>query len=241
MQLTFEGKTIDQLAIELIQAYTNPDMPLYGGFSGGIDSQIIYDLAQRAETPVEWYYNVSPIDPQLIRVFIKEKYPDVKWSYHARGFWNKHFMSNGFPMRNARWCCRIIKECGGEGRVKLLGMRKAESNGRSDYNCFMENPGGGHWLLPIVNWSDADRKQYIYERNITPNLLYSLGFKRTGCVLCPFQGKYDVQLSLKYFPEVVKLWRLACDRYIKERNNNPKRKDVTWKTGEEYFKFCISR
>ena len=148
-------------------------------------------------------------------------------------------MSNGFPLRKARWCCRIIKECGGEGRVKILGMRAEESNGRKGYKCFMGNPGGGHWLLPIINWTNADRWQYIYEREIKVNGLYKLGFNRTGCVLCPFQGKYDVQLSLKYFPKTVNLWKLAADRYIQKRieRGTP----MTHKTGEEYFNWWIKR
>jgi len=234
-----EGYTLDELAIKLLQTYAT-DEPFYGGFSGGIDSQIIHSLAERAEVEVDWYYNVSPIDPQIIRDFIKQEYPTVEWAYHARGYWNKHFMSNGLPMRTARWCCGVIKEPGGVGRVKILGMRKSESQGRKGYKCFMDNPEGGHWLLPIVNWTDEDRRQYVSQFGLKSNKLYSLGFKRTGCVLCPFQGKHDKKLCLKYFPEVVKLWKLACDRYIKERNTNPKRKPVTFKNGDEYFNWWIA-
>ncbi|MDD5701591.1 MAG: phosphoadenosine phosphosulfate reductase family protein [Dehalococcoidales bacterium] len=239
MQLTFENKTIDQLAIELLQAYENTRETYYGGFSGGIDSQIIYNLAVRAEVRVEWHYNESPIDPPEIRDFIKIKYPDVIFSNHSKGFFNKHFMSHGFPLRNARWCCRIIKECGGVGRVKILGMRREESKGRSRYKCFMENPGGGHWLLPIINWTNADRWQYLSEQGIKPNPLYALGFNRTGCVLCPFQSKYDIELSMKYFPKTVNLWKLAAEKYIQKRieRGTP----MTFKNGEEYFNWWITR
>ena len=63
MQLTFEGKTLNELAIELIRAYVNPNEPFYGGFSGGKDSVSLYDLGERAEVPINWYYNESPIEP----------------------------------------------------------------------------------------------------------------------------------------------------------------------------------
>ncbi|MDD4877320.1 MAG: phosphoadenosine phosphosulfate reductase family protein [Dehalococcoidales bacterium] len=241
MQLTFDGKTIDQLAIELIQAYNNSNEPYYGGFSGGKDSVVIYDLTKRANVPVDWHYNVSPIDSQEVRDFIKTYYPDVIWDKHAQGFFGKLFLTNGAPLRTQRWCCRVIKECGGEGRVKILGMRTEESNTRKHYKCFMDNPSGGNWLLPIVNWTTQDIWQYIAERDLPINPLYKLGFERIGCVLCPFAGKGDIKLQLHYFPKIVNAYKMACNRYIENRLTDPKRKEPKHKTGEEYFNWCISR
>ena len=134
MKLTFEGKTLDQLAIELIQAYEPPD-GYYLGFSGGKDSVVIHHLTERAKVKFDAHYNVSPIDPPQIRWFIKEWYPQIAWDYNAKGFFKK-VLSQGLPMRppvGHRWCCKLIKEAGGSGRVKLLGMRKAESNTRKAF------------------------------------------------------------------------------------------------------------
>lgn len=251
MQLTLNNKTIDQEAIELLQAYRT-DIPFYGGFSGGIDSQIIYSLAERAKTPVEWHYNESPIDPTITRNFIKENYPEVIFTNYSQGFWNYEFMANGMPLRTQRWCCRCIKECGGVGRVKLLGMRKEESNKRSCYTEYSDASFQGKnttWLLPIVNWTELDRKQYVEEFNLKTNPIYSLGFKRSGCILCPNQTKTDVELSLKYFPKIVNIYKLYCDKYIKMRwelwnefgGKDKRRKKPTYKTGEEYFNWAIQR
>ncbi|MFA6307086.1 MAG: phosphoadenosine phosphosulfate reductase family protein [Patescibacteria group bacterium] len=240
MQLTFENKTIDQLAIELIQAYEPPE-GYYLGFSGGKDSVVIYDLTNRSGVKFQAYYNVSPIDPPQIRDFIKANYPEVIWENHAKNFWNVHVMRNGLPMRNARWCCRIIKECGGEGRTKILGMRGAESDKRKGYKCFQEQHGngGGYWLLPIHKWQDSDVWQYIYERKLEVCQLYSEGFTRIGCVLCPYAGKDEIKLSVSKFPKIVRLWQLACDNYIQKRieRGTP----ITQKTGEELFNWWIKR
>lgn len=235
MQLTFEGKTIDQLAIELIQAYEPPN-GYYLGFSGGKDSCVILHLARRAKVKFIPVYNVSPIDSQLVRQFIKNNYPEVIWENHAQGFFNKHFMSLGLPTRFSRWCCRIIKEAGGNGHIKILGMRKAESLKRSKYDCFSLER---QQLLPILNWSDSDIWQYIAEHQIAVSSLYRHGFSRIGCVLCPYSTKADIGISLKMFPEVVNLWRKACDRYIQKRieRGTP----MTFKTGEEYFNWWIKR
>lgn len=239
MQLTFEGKTLDELAIELIRAY-EPSDGYYLGFSGGKDSVVIYDLAMRSGVKFQPSYCVSPIDPPQIYEFIKSNYPDVVWEYHAKNFWNKHVMSHGLPTRLARWCCEIIKESGGNGHIKILGMRSAESNKRRGYKCF-GNHGKkrGDWLLPIVRWSDADVWQYIYENSLKVCALYKEGFTRIGCVLCPFAGKDEVRLSYSKFPKIVQNWRLAADRYIERRKERGT--PMTHKTGEEYFNWWIRR
>lgn len=239
MQLTFEGKTIDQLAIELMQAYEPPE-GYYLGFSGGKDSVVIYDLTKRSGVKFEAHYSVSPIDPPQIHQFIKQEYPSVIWDYYAKNFWNVHMMRNGLPTRLIRWCCKLIKESGGNGKVKILGMRAAESNGRKSYKCFDKHINS-YWLLPVLNWSDADIWQYISERQLKVCSLYSMGFSRIGCVLCPFAGKGEVKLSYALFPKIVNCWKLAAQHYIEQRNADPKRKPTTFKTGEEYFQWWVTR
>jgi len=241
MQIRLEdGMTIDDAAIKLIQAY-EPLNGYYLGFSGGKDSVVIEHLTHRAGVKYQAVYNVSPIDPPQIHSFIKEWYPQVVWENHAQGFWNKHFMSNGLPTHRIRWCCRIIKEAGGVGRVKILGMRSAESNARSHYRCFSERPNNTFRLLPILSWSDADVWQYISEHHLPFSALYRHGFNRIGCVLCPFVGNAEIKQSLILFPKIVQNWRNACDRYVIERNANPKRKPLPFNTGEDYFNWWIKR
>lgn len=240
MQLTFEGKTLDQLAIELIKAY-EPLEGYYLGFSGGKDSVVIYHLTERAKVKFDAHYNVSPIDPPQIRWFIKEWYPEIVWDYNARGFF-KNVLSQGPPMRTSRWCCKLIKEAGGQGRVKILGMRKAESNNRRRYKCFEEKPHQGKdtaWLLPILNWTDGDVWQYISEHNLATSALYRNGFKRIGCVLCPYHGRLETKLELELFPKIAQCWRLTCDRYFDKRieRGTP----LPWRTKGEFWEWWISR
>lgn len=255
MQLTFEGKTIDQLAIELIQAYEPPE-GYYLGFSGGKDSVVIYDLTKRAGVKFEAYYNVSPIDPPEIRDFIKRNYPDVIWEKHAQGFWNKHFLSHGPPFRQTRWCCEIIKEAGGAGRVKILGMRKAESKKRSNYKCFTSESefkhkktkkkqithdiSKGGTLLPVLNWFDSDIWQYVSERKLDVCELYSQGWNRIGCLLCPNAPKDEIKLTIQKYPKIVIAYKSAFNRYyqIRIERNNP---IIDHASGEEYFNWWIKR
>lgn len=239
MQLTFENKTIDQLSIELIQAYEPPD-GYYLGFSGGKDSVVIYDLAKRSGVKFEAHYSVSPIDPPQVHKFIKEYYPEVVWDKIVKGFFSDLVPRKGTPTRKVRWCCQYIKEKGGGDSIKILGMRRAESLKRSSYKCFEDHHNGrGKWLLPILNWGDSDVWQYITENTLPVNPLYREGFNRIGCVLCPFAGKSEIKLSLEKFPKLVNCWRLAVYRNFDYRI--AKGRPLPFTTKEEYFNWWITR
>jgi phosphoadenosine phosphosulfate reductase len=118
-------------------------------------------------------------------------------------------------------------------------MRAAESNKRSTYKCFSNHGKRGDWLLPILRWSDADVWQYISEHDLPYSSLYRHGFKRIGCVLCPFAGKDEIALSYQLFPKIVNLWKLAADHYIQKRIDRGT--PMTHKTGEDYFNWWIRR
>ena len=123
-----------EIAIKLLQAWEPPE-GYYLAFSGGKDSVVIYHLAVRAGVKFDAHYCVSPIDPPQIHQFIRENYPSVQWDYHARGFW-KTVVKKGLPMRQARWCCRVIKEAGGVGRIVVVGNRSSEGVNRKKQKCF---------------------------------------------------------------------------------------------------------
>ena len=53
------------------------------GFSGGKDSQVVYDLCKRADVPFTAYYNVSFESP-ITKKFIKEYYREFSPQYYDR-------------------------------------------------------------------------------------------------------------------------------------------------------------
>jgi len=226
-----------ETAIALLRACEPPD-GYYGAFSGGKDSCVIKHLTQQAEVKADWHYCVSPIDPKEIHDFIKQSHPDVQWDYHARGFW-KIVHGRGLPRRNSRWCCQIIKEAGGDNRTIITGIRSAESAKRKRRKCFEKhrNPKISKvFVHPIINWLDAEVWEYIGVHNIKTCTLYQEGFKRLGCVLCPFIR--DIEFEIERFPKITKLWRLSCDRIVERRL--AKGKD-DFKTGEELWYWWLDR
>ena len=243
-QLDFENQTKIEGAIALLQVYEPPE-GYYLAFSGGKDSVVIYDLAVKSGVKFDAHYCVSPIDPPQIWKFIKENYPEVIWDYHARGFW-KTVAHKGLPMRNRRWCCELIKEAGGDGRTCVIGIRHAESSKRKSRRCFeTSRDGKKQFLSPIIKWSDNEVWDYIHINNLSYCELYDKGFKRVGCVLCPYNS--NLELQLKCCPEIVKLWLKACDRLV-ERNKkqgwiNKRGKPIKHKfeTGQELFNWWTAR
>ena len=237
-QLNFDGKNKVETAIVLLQAYANNE-PYYLAFSGGKDSVVIYDLAVKSGVKFDAHYCVSPIDPPQIHQFIREYYPDVIWEYHARGFW-KTVVKKGLPMRNSRWCCEIIKEAGGKGKTVIVGNRREEGRIRRNQKCFEDDRKyDKRFLRPIIDWNEGEVWEYIRANNLPYCSLYDEGFKRLGCVLCPFSR--DIQREIKYFPKITNLWRRACDRIIEKRLASGKEYKYNFQTGQELWDWWISR
>jgi len=249
----------EKIAIELIQAF-EPDEPYYVGNSGGKDSSVTEHLVMRSGVKYQSYYCVSPIDPKEVHQFIRKNFPDTIWEYYARGFWNT-VVRKGLPMRTARWCCEIIKEAGGVGRLVILGNRRQEGAGktsRGNQQCFEKHRKLDKFFLrPILYWSHEEVWSYIRKYNLPYNYLYDEGcrpgdegygdgkFKRLGCVLCPFTR--STELETEYFPKLVAAWKRVCDRIVADRQSRGgiskrgKPYKQNYKTGQELFDWWIKR
>lgn len=229
-----------QAAVKILQQYEPPE-GYYLAFSGGKDSIVIYHLAQLAEVKFDAHYCVSPIDPPELHQFIRQNYPQIPWDYHARGWW-KMVVKKGLPTRRSRWCCEVIKEAGGLGRVVIVGSRRAEGSARSARRT--QKGFGRHsskditFVRPIIDWEDEDVWGYIKENSLLYCSLYDEGFKRLGCVLCPLAQLKNRKREMERFPKITKLWHLACKRLIERRLSQGKTK---FKTEKELWDWWMSQ
>lgn len=234
-------------AIKLLRDYEPPE-GYYLADSGGKDSCVVRDILIKSGCKFDSHYNVSPIDPPQIYQFLKEYHPDTQWDYYAKGFWNL-VEKKGLPLRQRRWCCELIKESGGFGRVVITGVRSAESRRRRGYpqiRTYIKTKSKIKVMIyPILNFDDSDIWQYIRQENIPYCSLYDEGFTRLGCVLCPFSRR--VELEELYFPKIVNLWKRACDRIIDARKQNGYKtatgKEIKnkFETGDELYRWWVNR
>ncbi len=230
------GEKVD-LAIRVLQCYQPRSEPYYGCFSGGKDSCVIKELGRLAGVNVEWHYSVTTIDPPELMRFIRKYHPNVTWDRPPKHFF-RVLEERGYPLRTTRWCCQEFKEGGGEGRVKILGIRAAESSARAkrwkELTRWMPSKAVlASWCVnPILRWTDADVWQFIRERELPYCELYDEGHKRLGCIGCPMGGAKQVQRDFARWPVYERAWRRAFHRLWERRRPSTvtrgKRKGRQW-------------
>lgn len=103
----------------------------YLAFSGGKDSQALYHITELAGVAFEAEMSLTSVDhPEVVR-FIRRNYPEVHLVPPRTSMFKLIPHKGVLPTRIIRYCCAILKEPHGEGRVVLTGVRKAESTQRS--------------------------------------------------------------------------------------------------------------
>lgn len=210
------NKKIEQ-AIRLIQCSVGDDV-VEVSYSGGKDSDIILELVKMAGVKYRAMYKNTTIDPVGTIAHCKENGVEIispKMSFF------KLVEKKGMPTRRARFCCRFLKE------YKILdksvqGIRRCESVKRSK-NYSADDPVICRFygskknqvsvILPILNWSDDDVREFVSIRNLKCHPLYyddNGNFcvdRRLGCMGCPLKsdnGRGDFLLHPKLFVRVVK-------------------------------------
>lgn len=202
-------------AIQLIKQYEPPE-GYYLAFSGGKDSTVIFSLAQKAGVKFDAHFNMTTVDPNEVRDFIKENYPDVIWKRPKESMFKMIEKHGMLPTRIIRYCCRELKEVGGKGRVVMTGVRAAESVKRKKRREYEEskNTKGMFFLHPIFYWSNLDVWDYIRRNGLKYCSLYDEGKTRIGCIMCPMQGTKGMLLDKERFPKYYKAYLRAIGRML---------------------------
>lgn len=199
------------------------------GFSGGKDSQVVYDLCKRSEIEFKAYFNHT-FESSITLNFIKEHYPDVIWRRSVKqGFFqNIKENHNGFlPTSEAAFCCNDYKHNPKQtDKCSIVGVRRQESAKRSKRKVFevhnqtvskknsalfaeyfTENcTGSGSpsiiQLKPIVDWGEEEVWHYIHKYGLPINPQYQES-RRVGCIICPKANFTSNYLSLLKYPKLI--------------------------------------
>lgn len=135
-QVNLFGENKVDVAIKRLKSFEPPE-GYYLAFSGGKDSQCVYHLAKMAGVKFDAHYSVTTVDPPELMKFVREYYPDVIWErpkYNGKpvSMWTLIPEHTVPPTRKVRYCCDVLKEQGGQGRVVVTGVRWAESATRKN-------------------------------------------------------------------------------------------------------------
>lgn len=225
-----------QIAIGRLRQY-EPQEGYYLAYSGGKDSDTILALAKMAGVKFDAHYQLTTVDPPEVVQHIK-RHPEVQIHHPEKTMW-KLIEENGMPpLRQMRYCCRILKERGGENRIVITGIRSQESTKRAKRHLWERgHKNNKQYLNVIIEWSEAEVWEFINSRNIPYCSLYDEGFKRLGCVCCPNGNQTR---DTERWTKIADAYRRACVRaYNLKMAKGKTFKD--WQNGEEMFDWWINQ
>ena len=235
----FTGRDIVLDAIELLRAMVPPE-GFYLAFSGGKDSVVLLDLAQRAGVRFDAHMSLTTLDPPDVLRFVARVHPAVMRHKPARSFFAL-VPSRGLPRRQSRWCCQALKERGfGTGRIVLTGIRRAESTRRAARRvvetCLRERKT---FIHPLFTWSDAEIWHYIRANRLPYCSLYDEGRKRIGCIACPMSSTADRAADLARWPRVRDLLMHATEELYADRRARNPAAVARWASAAEMFEWWL--
>lgn len=253
-----------------LQAYKQPLLLTY---SGGKDSEVILDIAQKAKIPFEVCNSHTTVDAPQTVYHIRKRFKELeqkgikaeilmpKHQGKPVTMWTLIPIKMMPPTRLARYCCQVLKEGAGDGRMVCTGVRWAESTkrkrrrayeivGKIEKNAirFMDDNDDMKQLYnacqmrskticnPIIDWSDEEVWDYLHEERIDTNILYNMGFKRIGCIGCPMANCRGREFEFSIFPTYKMAYIRAFGKMLEERKRKGK-DDITgkWKDAESVF------
>ena len=171
------------------------------------------------------------------------------------------------PTRTVRYCCAVLKEQGGTGRMITTGVRWAESaNRRSKRGIYESMPHdiskkviinndnddkrrlfencklqAKRVCNPIIDWTDRDVWEYILAEKIPVNPLYACGYHRVGCIGCPMAGRKVRLREFGRYPTYQRAYLRTFDKMLEMRAVHGKL-DGSWRvgtTGEDVFRWWL--
>jgi 3'-phosphoadenosine 5'-phosphosulfate sulfotransferase (PAPS reductase)/FAD synthetase len=198
-------------------------------------------------------------------------YPREKrlWDGQVRRvtMWNLIADQSMPPTRIARYCCRYFKERQFDGQHILTGVRWDESERRRNQHGLHEtlsvNPvkrvvyydenDEAHKLTdicqmrsriatnPIIDWLEDDVWLYVKFEGLKVNPLYSLGYKRVGCIGCPLARTKVQEFEFRMYPKYRAAYLRAFQRLLERRDAEGRTRSKGWATPETLMDWFLQK
>ncbi len=221
-------EAIEEEAIGFLKSYIGSGYRLVATISGGKDSSVALAIAVEAgvdkaifsDTGIEHPETIETIERLVDRLGVEL---DIVCSDGV--FWDKLGLY-GPPARDYRWCTTVVKlvylnkyfsEKGWSGVVaSVTGQRRYESTQRALAGRVSRAGTGSPYSLllsPVYNWISLYIHTYIHWRRLPLHPLYTYGFDRIGCFLCPTSRLSELSIVEKLHPELWSKWSTWLEQY----------------------------
>lgn len=262
---------IERLRLAAQMSETYYQKPLIVTTSGGKDSDVCLALAKIAGINYEVQHNHTTADaPESVyhvrdtfrRLELEGVQCKINWPIYKGSpvtMWSLIPQKMMPPTRLVRYCCDVLKEGGGAGRMITTGVRWSESakrkNSRGIYETMpndrkkkitLNNDNDDTRQLfenckikakrvcnPIVDWTDRDVWDFVAFAKVPVNVLYGCGFARVGCIGCPMARKQGRMMEFTRWPTYQRAYTRAFDEMLKQRSERGL--DTEWQTGTDVF------
>lgn len=164
-----EQKAIERLREASFHSERLYQAPLLVTTSGGKDSDLCLELAQRAGIPFEAVHNHTTADAPETVYHIRETFRRLEekrisctvnmptYKGHRVTMWSLIPQKLIPATRLVRYCCSVLKEYGGANRLITTGVRWAESTARRNGRALFEKPHKNKEKRILLNDNDDRR------------------------------------------------------------------------------------
>lgn len=200
-------------------------------FSGGKDSTVISHLVMNTlgRSDVLHIFADTTIEFSDTYTYIQEFQRQHPLTAFIQGRSKLDFFqiaeTIGPPSRILRWCCTTHKTnplaklidsmSPDQGVLTFDGVRKYESARRSNYPRISDKHKIAREVLarPILEWSDLQVWFYMLFHELPFNQAYKKGFRRVGCLYCPFSSSWSQRMIRARYPRQASKWQ----RFLSEQ------------------------
>lgn len=169
-----EHQAIERLKEAALMSERIYKKPLIVTTSGGKDSSVCVELAQRAGIDFEVEHNHTTADAPETVYFVRKEFKRLEnkeitcrinypvYKGKRTSMWDLILQKQIPPTRLVRYCCSILKEGGGKGRFITTGVRWSESLKRKEKRGIFEN-NTSNISKRVILKNDNDDKRMLFE------------------------------------------------------------------------------
>ncbi|AEM39128.1 phosphoadenosine phosphosulfate reductase [Pyrolobus fumarii 1A] len=222
-------EALEEEAVGWLRSVLDRGEPMVA-LSGGKDSTVAAAIAVEAGVSRGYFFDTGIEFPETVET--AERVADalgLELLEISAGdtFW-RALEIYGPPARDYRWCCKVVKfgplERGLRPHVRgslltITGQRAFESTARAQAGRLAPSATTGRHgdlvAAPIQHWTSLEVHMYIQWKRLPLNPLYTMGYERVGCYLCPASRLAEIEAVRDTHARLWRRWESALHRFAK--------------------------